>query len=104
MALPFDRSGAEAPLERDLETAVGLVWGHLASHQFRQAATLARGCLEVWPAQPLLLLLGANAASELGEPLTPQVRALLDRPAYAGLGALVLRRAAGAGRAGKEPA
>lgn len=111
MASPVERGAVDAPLEphwaprpelapagsleRELETAIGLVWGHLACHQFGQAATLARGCLDVWPEQPLLLLLGAHAANELGEPVTPQVRALLRQPPYAALAALVLRRAAG---------
>jgi len=83
-----------APLERDLETAIGLTWGHLKARQFQPAATLAAGCLGLWPGQPMLLLLGAYAAGELGEPLTPDVRLLLRQPAYAGLAALVLRRAA----------
>lgn len=87
------RAKPTAPLERDLETAIGLVWGHLKARQFRQAATLAGGCLAVWPDQPVLVLLAAYADGELGAPLTPALRARLDRSDHAGLAALVLRRA-----------
>lgn len=84
---------ALSEFDRDLDTAIGLVWGHLRARQHRQAATLARGCLALWPGQPVLTLLGAYAGGELGEPLTPQLRAQLDRSGHAGLAALVLRRA-----------
>lgn len=84
---------AAAP-DRDLETAIGLVWGHLGARQFHQAAVLARGCLALWPGQPMLVLLGAHAANELGQAPAPEVHALLREPAYAPLAALVLRRAA----------
>lgn len=80
-------------LERDLETAIGLVWGHLRARQYRQASLLARGALALWPEQPLLLLLGAYAAGELGEAPAAPVRALPRQPQYAALAALIARRA-----------
>jgi hypothetical protein len=80
-------------LEGELELAVGLVWGYLRTRQFGPAATLARGCLAVWPEQPLLVLLAAYSGAELGEPLAPPVRALLQQHAYAALAPLIRRRA-----------
>lgn len=88
-----------APLERDLETAIGLVWGHLKARQFRQGATLAAGCLALWPGQPMLVLLAAYADNELGTPLAPPLRATVERSTHAALAALVLRRAPGNGGA-----
>lgn len=89
-------------IDRDLETAIGLVWGHLKARQYPQAAILAGGCLSLWPGQPMLVLLAAYAAGELGEPLTPQLSGQLDRSRHADLAALVLRRAAPA-HAGEAP-
>ena len=100
MALDPMQTQTSPALERDLETAIGLVWGHLGARQYRQGALLARGALALWPGQPMLLLLGAYAAGELGDGeagdgLTAPARALLRLPEYAALAGLVVRRARG---------
>lgn len=82
-----------APSDPDQETAIGLVWGYLNVRQFRSAATLAHACLALWPGQPLLLLLGAYAAAELGEPPAAPGAALLRQPPYAAVSKLLLHRA-----------
>lgn len=93
MSSPHAIGQDRGALEPELELAIGLVWGYLRTRQFAQAATLARGCLALWPGQPLLALLEGYAGAELGAPLAPSVQALLRQPPYAPLAPLMLRRA-----------
>ncbi len=80
-------------LDPDQTLAIGLVWGHLNTRQFRSAHVLARGCLCMWPGLPMLMLLDAYARGELGMPLDKDTRAMLDGAQYRSLATLILRRA-----------
>ena len=81
------------PPHEELSLAIGLIWGHLNTEQFEQAALLARGCLCVWPAEPRLLLMAAFASVELALPLSPEMRASLKNSQCEEWAAMVLRRA-----------
>jgi len=90
------------PLRDELTMAIGLVWGHLNAQQPEEAYDLARGCLQLWPAERSLCLMAAYAAAELAEPVDlPALRSVANAdPARAADEAawiaLVERRAAGA--------
>ncbi|MES2743020.1 MAG: hypothetical protein V4754_19015 [Pseudomonadota bacterium] len=80
-------------LDADQVLAIGLVWGHLNTRQFRSAHLLARGCLCMWPGLAMLRLLDGYACGELGLPLAPATRAMLAGAQYRSLATLILRRA-----------
>lgn len=101
MASMFEQPSALLPYqgnasEPEEDAALGLAWGLLATRQFHATTTLVQGSLAVWPHQPLLHLLGAYAAVELGQALAPAVQALLRQPVYGGLAPLIARRAVAA--------
>jgi hypothetical protein len=69
---------ARDPLRDELTMAIGLVWGHLNAQQPEEAYDLARGCLQLWPAERSLTLMAAYAAAELAEPV--DLAALRSQP------------------------
>lgn len=76
----------------ELTLAIGLIWGHLNTRQVEDAYDLARGCIQVWPADARLRLMYAYAAVELMEPLDEQTRAALEQTQCKEWAMLVKRR------------
>ena len=76
--------------ERQL--AIGLVWGHLNAYQHERAYDLAVGCLQLWPEDPWLRLMGDYAAAELMEPVDEERLRALRTPENGPWVDLVLRR------------